>query len=558
MLEHIHIKNIIVVDELSIDCDAGFSAITGETGAGKSIWIDAICLALGQRADAQLIRQGQDRACITLSFDISHNAQASHWLTEHELDTDDNQCLIQRSFARNGRTKITVNGYPTTTQLVRELAPLLILIHNQQQHRELLKTTFQRESIDNYADNHDLLNTLQTHHHQWQQHQEDIDSLQQQIPQREQQLDFLKHQLNELQSANIQPNEWQTLSQQHQTLHHAKAIKQTLHLALTLTTDHDEYAADTLIQQAQQSLESLPIQDEHIDNIQSLLNTANIHLQEATNELQAYYQTMNISQTELQDIEQRLSLIHDLARKHHTTPETLTDVEASLQQQINQLESVDERIATLQQLLTATEKKYHQCAKTLTKRRDQAASALSSAITKHMQTLAMTGGNIAITLIPNNQNITSYGHENITFMVQTNPGSTPAPMQDIVSGGELSRLSLALQIELATKQHTPTLIFDEVDTGISGKTASIVGRCLKQLGDHAQVLCITHLPQVASRAANHFKIHKITQGNTTTTQITALNAKQRVDEIARLIGGETITNTTKNSAKELLAATEPA
>jgi len=554
MLEHIHIKDFLVVDNLSIECHPNFSVITGETGAGKSIWVDAIYLALGHRADPSMIRQTKERACITLSFDITKNTEATKWLDQNDYETEDSTCIIKRSFSRDGRSKASINGYPVTLGLLKKLAPLLILIHSQQKNRELLKPTYQRQSLDSYSNNNNLLLDINNIYQQWQECQNNISSLQLKLPQREQQLDLLKYQIEELQLHNFQPNEWQILSTQHQKMHHAQQIKNTIHQALTLTTEHEDHAADTSIQQAQQALESLPIKDEQIDSIQELLNTANIHLQEASNELQNYYQTVNINQADLSDIENRISTMHDISRKHHSTPEAIHEVASSLQQQIDELEQAESKLQNLLDQQQKLANKYHLLATKLHNSRAKHKQTLSLAITKHMQELAMANGVFTIQLTTDKQQISAHGYDQVDFYVQTNPGIPSAPLKDIVSGGELSRISLALQMQLASKQHTPTLIFDEVDTGISGKTAAIVGKSLTQLGSHTQVLCITHLPQVASKANHHYKIEKMNNNKNTHTEITQLNMQQRIDEIARLIGGTSITQTTRASAKELLCS----
>lgn len=542
----------MVVDSLSLECQNGFIAITGETGAGKSVWVDALCLALGHRAEGQMIRPNHDRATITATFNISNNSDAQTWLADNDIDTEDNQCILQRTLTTEGRSRATINGMPCPLNLIRELAPLLIQIHSQQLQRALLKTDYQRQAVDSYAQNKEILHSLHSVYQRWLAIQSDIELLNSKLPNREQQLELLTYQLNELDQLNLQINEWNTLSEQHQKLHQAKHIKSSIQQALSLTSTNEEHAADSLIQQAQQHLSQLSFQDKSMDNIQTLLNTANIHLQEAIQELQQYYQSVDIPVDEIDMLDQRLSWIHELARKHHTTPEQLDAVRASLQHKVNELEHIDDTLCELMKTLDIITTEYHTLADTLTQRRRSAANTLSKAMTTHMQTLAMEGGEFQIHLQTDTDKISIHGHENIVFTVSTNPGSPKGAIQQVASGGELSRLSLALHILLADQQHTPTMIFDEVDTGISGKTASIVGNALQQLGRQTQVLCITHLPQVAALAQHHYLVSKQKDTHTTTATITQLEIDQRVNEIARLMGGTSITEVTKSGAKELL------
>ena len=552
MLEHLDIKHFVVVDSLSLECQNGFIAITGETGAGKSVWVDALCLALGHRAEGQMIRTGHDRATITATFNITNNSDAQTWLANHDIENEDNQCILQRTLTTEGRSRATINGTPCPLNLIRDLAPLLIQIHSQQLQRSLLKADYQRQTVDSYAQNSDILYSINSVYERWLAVQSEIDVLNSKLPNREQQLELLTYQLNELEQLNLQTNEWNTLSEQHQKLHQAKHIKSSIQQALSLTSTHEEHAADSLIQQAQQHLSQLSFQDKSMDNIQTLLNTANIHLQEAIQELQQYYQSVDIPVDEIDSLDQRLSWIHELARKHHTTPEQLEAVHASLQHKVNELEHIDDTLCELNNTLNMITAEYHTLANTLTQRRQSAAKTLSKAMTAHMQTLAMEGGEFHISLQTDTNKISIHGHENIAFTVSTNPGSPKGAIQHVASGGELSRLSLALHILLADQQHTPTMIFDEVDTGISGKTASIVGSALKKLGEKTQVLCITHLPQVAALAQHHYVVSKQKDSSNTTASISSLNKKQRIDEIARLMGGKSITQATKVGAEELL------
>lgn len=551
MLTHIAIKNFVIVDALHLDFNQGFNVLTGETGAGKSIWVDAVALALGHRADSNVIREGTERCDITLCFDISQIPEAKQWLQHHDLEQDD-ECIIRRLIHRTNPSRCTINGSPCTLQMLREFAQTMINIHGQHQHQTLLKRDTQRQRVDEFANNNVLLADIYTLYQQWQLLAKRLDRLQQQANNRDAELNLLQYQLNELQKLNLQTDEWQTLSHQHQQLHNAKHLMSELNQALELTVDNEQSSATQLLQQAILHLETICKKEPQLKVAKELLTTAAIHLEEAGSELNQYRNALDLSPENLATIEQRLTVIHDLARKHHVNPDALIDVTKSLEQKIDALEKIDieiDNIKTDQQQLI---EQYNKLAKKLTKKRQQAADILNKKITTIIQDLGINGGKFQIELTDNNDRISPFGNESVCFMISTNPGQTLQPMAKIVSGGELSRISLALQVITANQENTPTLIFDEVDVGIGGKTAAIVGKLLRQLGEKVQVLCITHLPQVAALGHHHYCVIKSSQSKTTSTQIRLLTASEREAELARMLGGTKITAQTRAHAKEML------
>lgn len=551
MLTHLHVKNFTVVTSLCLDLEPALTVLTGETGAGKSIIVDAVTLALGARADTNTIRAGAEYCDITLCFDLTHIRQAKAWLVTQAF-SDEDECIIRRIISRDGRSRSTINGHPCPQSLLREFAPLILAIHSQHQHQALLKREVQQQQLDIFAHHETSLAKIQHYYHQWREITAKLDALAQQAADRDRQLDLLRYQLEELITLNLQESEWQTLSHQHQQLHSAQDLIQNLTQAIDLTVQNEQVSASLLLQQAIDRINQIKIDDGQITAIKELLRTAAIHLQEAGDELNHYRSSVDLSDANIEQLEMRLSAIHDLARKHHVNPNDLLDIKKSLAQQVQELENIDTTIETLNQQQTHIVTQYQAIADQLSASRMKAATLLERNITAKMQLLGMKGGAFKIQFLKSNENITPYGNEKITFIVRTNPGQSFLPLQKVVSGGELSRISLALQVITAQQEETPTLIFDEVDTGIGGKTAETVGQLLRKLGDKAQVICITHLPQVAAQGAHQFIVEKNTGKDSVAATIHKLDQHQRVNELARMLSGAKITAQTLAHAKALL------
>lgn len=554
MLTHLHVKNFTVVTSLCLDLEPALTVLTGETGAGKSIIVDAVTLALGARADTNTIRADAEYCDITLCFDLTHIRQAKAWLVAQAF-ADEDECIIRRIISRDGRSRSTINGHPCPQSLLREFAPLVLAIHSQHQHQALLKREVQQQQLDIFAHHETSLAKIQHYYHQWREITAKLDALAQQAADRDRQLDLLRYQLEELTTLNLQENEWQTLSHQHQQLHSAQDLIQNLTQAIDLTVQNEQVSASLLLQQAIDRINQIKIDDRQITAIKELLRTAAIHLQEAGDELNHYRSSVDLSDANIAQLEMRLSAIHDLARKHHVNPNDLLDIKKSLAQQVQALENIDTTIETLNQQQTHIVTQYQAIADQLSASRMKAATLLEKNITAKMQLLGMKGGAFKIQFLKSNENITPYGNEKITFIVRTNPGQRFLPLQKVVSGGELSRISLALQVITAQQEETPTLIFDEVDTGIGGKTAETVGQLLRKLGDKAQVICITHLPQVAAQGAHQFIVEKNTGKDSVAATIHKLDQHQRVNELARMLSGAKITAQTLAHAKALLIET---
>ncbi len=552
MLTHIHIENFTIINRLDLEFTNGFSVLTGETGAGKSIIVDAVMQALGARADLNLIREGQERCDLVLSFALQDAPLAEQWLREHELDNSDGDCLLRRSISRDGRSRSTINGSPCPQQLIRQLADLLISIHGQHQHQALLKPEMQLSQLDAYATHENMLLKVNEHYQAWHSVNQQLQKLKEQAKNSEAQFTLLDYQLTEIRQLDPPENEWQELFQTHKQLHHRQKMMSDLKASLELMSEA-EISAQKLIQQAHYHVQEMLHIDPKLNDVQELLNSAQINLQEACGELEDYQQSLDLSPEELARTEQRISSYYDLARKHRVEPEQLYTVQTNLEKEIEDLNNSEQAIAKLEEQLNHHLLHYNKVATQLSSSRHQAAKKLSTAITASMQDLGMAGGGFKIELEAIGHKLSAFGYERAQFMVSTNPGQSYQALQKIVSGGELSRISLALQVLSAEKDQTPSLIFDEVDVGIGGKTAAIVGNLLRQLGENAQVLCVTHLPQVAARGHHHFKVSKQSDKKQTLSQITQLDYQQRTEEIARMMGGTEITQQSLAHAQEMLS-----
>ena len=552
MLTDINIRNFATVDELTLDFNAGFNVLTGETGAGKSIWIDAVQLALGERADKSMIRSEKKQCDICLNFNIDKNKNAQAWLTANNFMTEDNECALRRTITQDGKSKSTINGISAPLQVLREFSQYVIQIHGQHQQQHLLKPEHQRTSFDHYCKHETLLTKIKNYYKQWKIAGDQLAALQNDTRDYASDIALLRYQLDELNTLNLAEGEWNELSQTHQQLHNAKTLITQLNQALDFAVESEQVSASGLLQQAIDQLSNIKGADEQIEEIREMLNTAAIHLQEAGNELHNYRNKLDLSPENLATIETRLSNIYDIARKHHTAPEALHTIHQALIKKLDTLEHRDEEIIKLEKIQKELLDQYNIVAKELSQSRLKKSKAFNKLISQHMQDLGIQTGQFKIELTPIDGPISQTGNEKVIFTVQTNPNQPFNSLQKVVSGGELSRISLAIQLIIADKQQTETLIFDEVDVGIGGKTAAAVGSLLKQLGKKAQVLCITHLAQVAACGDHHYKVEKEINKKSSNTHIKYLETSERRDEIARMIGGKTITKSTLEHANEML------
>lgn len=552
MLTHIHIWNFAIVEKLDIGFETGLTVLTGETGAGKSILLDALGLALGDRADAHVIRHGADKAEISVSFSTTDSPRAEQWLATHEMSSE-NECIIRRTISQSGPSKAFINGSPATINQVRELGEMLVDLHGQHEHQSLLHRDVQRELLDNYAGHTDLLNQVAAQHQHWQKLEAEFRQLSQAGRDREQRLELLRHQTRELEQLGLQPGEFASLEQDHRRLANASALLQTVQQSLQILSENDDAAVESQLGHCIGDLQDLLATDPKLGATVELLNNALIQLQEGSAELRRYADDLELDPQRLAEMEQRIADILQVARKHRLAPEELINLLPALQQELDNLENADVRLDGLQKQISQARTAYTQAAGALTRSRGKTAKQLGDKVTDSMQGLSLPGGkfSIAIEALPEDK-WSAHGCEQIEFLVSANPGQPLRALNKVASGGELSRISLAIQVITAQAARIATLIFDEVDVGIGGRVAEIVGLQLRALGRHRQVICVTHLPQVAALGHHHLQVSKLVNKNTTSTAIQVLDNKQRVDEIARMLGGIQITEQTRSHAREMI------
>jgi len=552
MLTYIHIWNFAVVEKLDIEINDGLTIVTGETGAGKSIMLDALGLSLGDRADSSIVRHGCDKAEISVSFSTADTPDAEAWLVEHEMNSE-NECIIRRSINTNGSSKAFINGIPSPIKLLRELGEKLVDLHGQHEHQSLLKNDLQRLLLDDYAKNQTILKKVKQNYKAWQQLNNEYQRLTQASKDRTAQLELLRYQVNELDTLNLQKGEVKEIDLEHKRLANANQLLSSSDSVLQSLADDENTNIANILNRSIVELDSLSKLDESIKPANDLLNNALINIDEATSELRNYISTLEIDPQRLDILEQRLADIQNLSRKHNISSDTLYTLLPKLSEELDNLENADVRLGNLESEIQQAATTYLASAKDLSKKRQTAAKKLSKLVTASMQTLGMEGGKFeASVTTQTDANFTALGLDNIEFLVSANPGQALKPLAKVASGGELSRISLAINVITAKDTRIPTLVFDEVDVGIGGRVAEIVGLELRALSSHSQVLCVTHLPQVAALGHHHLQVNKSSNKNITTTQITNLSKEQRIEEIARMLGGVNITEQTRSHAKEMI------
>lgn len=553
MLAQLTISNFAIVRELEIDFQPGMTAITGETGAGKSIAIDALGLCLGNRADGNVVRLGASRADICARFSLADTPSARQWLEQNQLD-DSNECLLRRVIGADGRSRGFINGTAVPLSQLRELGQHLIQIHGQHAHQLLLKPEHQKALLDAYAGEHALFTAMRQAYLQWHQSCRELAHHQQQSVERDARKQLLQYQLKELNEFSPQAGEFEQVDAEYKLLANSGQLQTLSQQALLLLADHDEQNMLSQLNSARHLLVELAGMDEKLAGLLEMLEEATIQISEASDELRHYADHMDLDPNRLHELEQRLSRQIGLARKHHVAPEELPQLHQQLLDEQQQLSQQESDHAHLSEAVNQHHQQALQLAQQLQQKRQHYADELTQLITASMHALAMPHGKFHIAVHFEPEHLSAEGASRVEFCVSTNPGQPLQALAKVASGGELSRIALAIQVITARKMETPALIFDEVDVGISGPTAAIVGRLLRQLGESTQVMCVTHLPQVAGCGHQHFFVSKLTDGTETETQMTALGKRARLQELARLLGGSEVTKNTLANAKELLAA----
>ena len=553
MLSHLYIRDFTIVTQLEIDLDAGLTVLTGETGAGKSIIIDALALVLGQRADNRVIRHGCQRTEISASFDLAPGGDAAKWLTHNDLFTD-GECVVRRIIELDKPTRGFINGRPAPMQMLRELGDHLVDIHGQHEHQSLLKRDNQRQVLDDYGGIGDEVDELGSVYRELKSLRDRLKTLRDQKADRSARIELLQYQVQELEALDLQPDEIGQIEEEHARLANGAELLEGAQAIVHDLYDNESGSVSQILGQAVQKLENLSEHDPKLGELINMLNEALIQVDEAASGLHNYLDDLELDPARLEWLDQRLAAIQDLSRKHHVQPEELPAVLEQLRTELSDIEDFDVNLARIEKDIEVHRRDYLERARSISEKRTISAQKLSTDVSASMQELGMEGGRfeIAITPLPEGE-LGATGLERIEFLVSANPGQPPMALNKVASGGELSRISLALQVITAGVGRIPTLIFDEVDVGIGGRVAEIVGHQLRDLGQARQVLCITHQAQVAAKGNQHLQVSKESAGGETVSRIKPLSETERVDEIARMIGGIEISQQTRDHAADMLS-----
>jgi len=560
MLTHLQLKDLVIVDEAELDFGAGLTALTGETGAGKSIVVDALLLIAGGRGGGDIVRQGAMRAEVAASFAALPGA-ALAWLEEQAIEHDD-EVIVRRVIGADGRSRAYVNGQLVPIQQLREFAEFLIEVHGQQEFQHLVKRSAQREMLDEHLDQPSLPGVVAEIHDRFRACRRDYDSLKLAADDRESRLDLLRYQLAELKAEVTTVTAIEELFVEQKRISARGRLSTAAQTALTAVYEAEAGSAHDLLARASAALRAVADADPQLAQPLQLLAEATILADEAGGALRRYLETLDVDPGRLEEIERRAAALEGLARKHRRTVLELPAQLLGTEQELQTLENADLKLAELEQRLALLESEFRAAALRLTESRQRAAAELGREITELMQTLGMAGGRFVVSVQPNETDIGPHGVDDIEFLVSANPGQPPKSLAKVASGGELSRISLAVQVAAAGKAPSLCMVFDEVDSGIGGGTAEIVGRQLRELGSHderrdgagrrGQVLCVTHLAQVAAQAHTQFRVIKQTDGKATRTVVKLLTDSDRTDEIARMLGGIDISDQARAHAREML------
>ncbi len=553
MLVQLTINNFAIVHHLDIEFAKGMSVITGETGAGKSIAIDALGLCLGQRTELSMLRDGQERVDVCATFHIESINPAYQWIQEQELQDSDNPeyCILRRIINSDGRSKAFINGVAVSASQLKAIGQYLIQINGQHASQQLLKSDYQIHIIDQFCGHEDLLKNMQESYRTWRELQEKVTTFHQKCAENEAKKQLLEYQVEELDQFNLKENEYLELEEEHTRLSNSEELISLSQSTLQLLSENESVSIDSLLYKATQYIDELCQLDSNYSDVQTMLQEALIQIQEATSEMQHLSSNIDQDPNLLQAVEQRMGQVLQLARKHNVKPQDLVELHKQLKNELEQLVHFSESESQLIQQEEQMRQHVQEIATKLSLSRQQGAIKLSTQVTQSIKLLAMENAEFSITF-DEDKKLTSKGYDQLCFNLRANLGQSVQPLNKVASGGELSRIALAIQVLTSDKAAVPTLIFDEIDVGISGATASVVGKLLRQLGEKCQVICVTHLPQVACCGHNHFAVEKRVIENKTITKMTALTSEQRVIALAKLLGGQGIGEMALANAQEML------
>ena len=553
MLLNLNIIDLAVVKSLDLDLEKGMSVLTGETGAGKSILLTALGLALGDRADSGYVRPECKRAEVNLEFDLADAPGAQQWLKENELD-DEQHCLIRRIVNQDGRSQAYINNRPGTLQFLQELSEKLVEIHGQHAHLTLLNNDEQRRLLDSYAKNQNLLDQVNTCYKQWLLAHKELASLIKASVDQSEREELLRYQIEELQQLDLVNFSYSSLSEEHSKLANLGQILTTGQAQVDLLYEGDPQSVNQMLSHSVSELTYIARFAPELTDICNLLSEAQIQTEEAAIQLRRFLESQEADPQRMVTLENQIGVIQSLSRKHHITPDDLPELVFKLEDELDGLTHSGERIETLKADTAQLLAQYHQLAAQLSEQRRQTGQKLQQQISTMIKELGMPQGEFLVDIAALDTDAPKLnGKDKIEFLVSANPGLPPKPLAKVASGGELSRISLAIQVTTSNDKTTPTLIFDEVDSGIGGGVAEIVGQKLRSLSHNRQVMCVTHLPQVAAQAHHHLYVEKNNKTDITSSHVRLLNDEERVEEIARMLGGVTITANTLAHAKEMLS-----
>jgi len=553
VLAHLQIRDFAIIDSVELELAGGLTALTGETGAGKSIVVDAVMLALGGRASADSLRHGAERAEVAATFDVGGDPAVRRWLDEQSIAADDGELVLRRVIGQDGRSRQYVNGQALPAQSVRELGALLIDIHGQQEFQSLVRRDAQRTLVDEHGGHARLLGPVAELAAGWRRLAAEKESLEAMARDRGARLELLRYQVGELEALGLAPGEAGKLLEERSRLANRGRLAEAAQNALALAYDADGADAHALAARAASALRAAAALDARLAEPLQVLEESIIGLRETGSRLAAYLEGLDADPARQELVERRVAAIEDLARKHHVEAVALPDQLDELRRQLQALEQSELTLGELDQRIVGMRPRYREAAAALSTARRIAAKRLSTAVTSLMRQLGMPGGKFEIALeTAADPEPEASGADRVEFLVSANPGQPVKPVARVASGGELSRISLAVQVAAAHRHARTCMIFDEVDAGIGGGVAEIVGRQLRELGDRGQVLCVTHLAQVASQAHHQLRVTKLTDGRSSRTAVSALGAEERVEELARMLGGVEITRKAREHAREML------
>ena len=551
MLRSLQIRNFAIIDEIDITFNDDMTVLTGETGAGKSILIDALSLVLGERGSSNLIRNKEKRAEYTAEFEIMNNSHALNWLIDKSLDNE-NECILRRTISPDGKSRSFINGNTVNLQSLKSLGDLLVDIHGQHFHQSLCKKNVQRDLLDHFAGLSVTKNKLKRIFNEWKELSDQLSKMIEGNANKEDRIDLLSFQLKELDDLALKTGEYDSLNSEFKKISNIEKINKGINSLIDCLQSNEITNVEQMLNDSIKNIDTLATFDNSLEETKNLLSEAEINVSEAIGNLSRYGESIDYDNQKSREIEERINTIISLSRKHRVDPDELIDTKIQIEKELNALNNSQTSIDEAEQHLSDLRKKYDDFASELTKKRSDSAKKLSRLVANSMNELGMADGIFKAEITASN-NISQHGIDDITFYISANPGHKPQPLSNIASGGELSRMSLAIQVITSSGTNIPTMIFDEVDSGIGGAIAEVVGNKLKDLGQNKQVLCVTHLAQVASKGKSHLRINKLTDNKKTKIYATQLNPDERIEEIARMIGGIELTEKTREYAKEMLA-----